>query len=114
MDLLRRPDVNYEGLMQLPCFTPGVQDAAVAQQVQIQAKYAGYIDRQQREAEKVKRYEHWQIPTDFCYDQLAGLSNEMKEKLNNVRPNTVAQAGRIPGVTPAAVSLLVVQLTQPR
>ncbi len=114
MDLLRRPDVNYEGLMQLPCFTPGVQDAAVAQQVQIQAKYAGYIDRQQREAEKVKRYEHWHIPADFCYDQLAGLSNEMKEKLNNVRPNTVAQAGRIPGVTPAAVSLLVVQLTQSR
>jgi tRNA uridine 5-carboxymethylaminomethyl modification enzyme len=111
-DLLRRPDVNYEGLMQLPCFTPGVQDVSVAQQVQIQAKYAGYIDRQQREAEKVKRYEHWHIPTDFCYDHLAGLSNEMKEKLNNVRPNTVAQAGRIPGVTPAAVSLLVVQLTQ--
>ena len=85
-------------------------DAEAAEQVAIQAKYAGYIDRQQDEVERLRRYEHTPLPADLDLDAVDGLSNEVKQKLGEVRPATLAQAGRIPGVTPAAISLLLIYL----
>jgi tRNA uridine 5-carboxymethylaminomethyl modification enzyme len=114
LDLLRRPEVDYAGLTTLVDLAPGVTDAAVAEQVEIQAKYAGYIERQQAEIDRTRRYEAMAIPEDTDYDQVRGLSTEVREKLESARPETVGQAGRIPGVTPAAVSLLLVHLKRPR
>jgi tRNA uridine 5-carboxymethylaminomethyl modification enzyme len=78
--------------------------------VEIQAKYAGYIDRQQTEIERSRRYDHWRLPEQLDYANVIGLSNEVREKLRQQRPETVGQAARIPGVTPAAISLLLVHL----
>jgi tRNA uridine 5-carboxymethylaminomethyl modification enzyme len=110
MDMLRRPEVSYAALMGLPGAGPGVADAAVAQQAEIQAKYAGYIERQSAEVERSRRQEELSMPVDLDYRKVAGLSAEVREKLLAVRPATLGQAGRIPGVTPAAVSLLLVHL----
>ncbi len=109
LDLLKRPELDYWDLAHL---APGELpvDPQVQEQVQIQVKYAGYIDRQAEDIQRVRRQENTLLPQDLDYTQVSGLSNEMKNKLANVRPATLAQAGRIPGVTPAAVSMLLVHL----
>ena len=110
LDLLRRPDVSYQGLMSLPGVAQGVVDEKVAEQVEIQAKYSGYIQRQQDEIARQRRHEDTLIPVDFDYHAVKGLSAEVQEKLLRVHPETIGQASRIPGVTPAAISLLLVYL----
>ena len=110
MELLRRPEVTYETLMTLPGSGDGVSDVQVAEQLEIQAKYHGYIERQQAEIEKHKKHETMELSVDFDYNQVNGLSNEVAQKLNDHKPNTVGQASRISGVTPAAISLLLVYL----
>lgn len=108
LDLLRRPEMSYQTLMKV--FGPGVDDIKVAEQVEIQAKYSGYIERQQQDIDKQRKHENTKIPEDFCYDSISGLSAEMKQKLSEVRPTTLAMAARISGVTPAAISLLLIYL----
>jgi tRNA uridine 5-carboxymethylaminomethyl modification enzyme len=115
-DLLRRPNVGYETLMTLKGVDgqdlggPGVTDEAVREQVEIQLKYAGYIDRQAREVERHDYYENLKLPDPFDYMDVKGLSFEVRQKLNKHRPETLGQASRISGVTPAAISLLLVHL----
>ena len=108
LDLLRRPEVDYTALVELT----GASDipADAAEQVEIQAKYAGYIERQQEEIERLRQHEQTRLPEDLDYASLNGLSNEIRAKLADVRPQTLGQASRIPGVTPAAVSLLLIHL----
>ena len=89
---------------------PGVADAKVAEQVEIAAKYAGYLERQREEIERQRRHEATVIPADFDYRGISGLSAEVVAKLSAVRPETLGQAQRIPGITPAAISLLLVYL----
>ncbi|HEY9547124.1 MAG TPA: tRNA uridine-5-carboxymethylaminomethyl(34) synthesis enzyme MnmG, partial [Solimonas sp.] len=108
-DLLRRPEGSYTVLQTL-ALAPDDTDPAVAEQVEVQAKYAGYIERQQVEIDRVRRYEDARLPLDLDYVAVSGLSNEVRAKLAEYRPETVAQAGRISGITPAAVSLLLVHL----
>ncbi|HET6546004.1 MAG TPA: tRNA uridine-5-carboxymethylaminomethyl(34) synthesis enzyme MnmG [Rhodanobacteraceae bacterium] len=109
-DLLRRPELDYAALMHVPGLGPGVEDARVAEQVEIGAKYAGYLDRQRDEIERSRRHADTAIPADFDYDAVHGLSAEALTKLKAVRPASVGQALRIAGMTPAAVSLLMVHL----
>lgn len=109
-ELLKRPELNYGLLMSLSEIGPGVDDPVVGEQINIAAKYEGYIAMQQKEIERNERYEHLTIPLNFNYAEVSGLSNEVCEKLKNVRPHTLGQAARIPGVTPAAISLLLVYL----
>ena len=113
-ELLRRPEVSYAALMRVPGAGPGVEDDAVAQQLEIQAKYAGYIDRQQDEIAAQHRHEELRVPLDFDYDRVRGLSIEVRQKLNAQRPATLGQAARMAGVTPAAVSLLLIHLKRRR
>ena len=110
-DLLRRPEVTYENLMQIPELqsTENIP-REVADQVEVQIKYAGYIEQQTDEVAKLQRHEQTKIPTEFNYFQVVSLSNEVREKLQNARPATLGQASRIPGVTPAAMALLLVHL----
>ena len=110
MDLLRRPTVTYQTLVSIPGIGPGVEDAVVAEQVEIQAKYAGYIDRQQLEIERYRRNEETRLPDDIDYPAVSGLSTEVIQKLTQSKPATLGQAARIPGVTPAALSLLLIYL----
>lgn len=110
LDLLRRPEIEYEGLISLIPDMQPVADAKVAEQVTIQAKYAGYIERQQQEIEKQIRHEETSLPDGLDYADVRGLSNEVQEKLAKVRPATIGQASRISGVTPAAISILLVHL----
>jgi tRNA uridine 5-carboxymethylaminomethyl modification enzyme len=110
MELLRRPAINYAGLMALPGAGPGVEDAQVAEQVEIQAKYQGYIERQREEVARYEHHENLKLPEDIDYDSLRGLSVEVRQKLNRHRPETLGQASRISGVTPAAISVLLVYL----
>ena len=91
-----------------------VDDAAVAEQVEIEAKYSGYLARQREEIARQQRHEHTEIPQAFDYTGVRGLSIEVQQKLERVRPQTVGQAQRIPGMTPAAISLLLVHLTKRR
>ncbi len=109
-DLLRRPEVSYDSLTSLSMGGDKLADPIAAEQVEIQTKYAGYIKRQLEEIEKYKRYENKVIPNDFDYSQMNSLSSEVREKLQKNKPETVGRAGRIPGVTPAAISLLLVFL----
>ncbi|MBI2384322.1 MAG: tRNA uridine-5-carboxymethylaminomethyl(34) synthesis enzyme MnmG [Gammaproteobacteria bacterium] len=109
LDLLRRPEAGYATLRRLD-LAPADLDPLVAEQVEIQAKYAGYIERQHLEIERSRRYEDAPLPADLDYAQVTGLSNEVRQKLAQHRPETVGQAGRIAGITPAAVSLLLVHL----
>jgi tRNA uridine 5-carboxymethylaminomethyl modification enzyme len=109
-DLLKRPDVTYAALTTLPGAGPAVDDATVAEQVEIQAKYAGYIARQQDEVARNEAQEATALPADLDYRSVRGLSVEVQQKLNQHRPETVGQASRISGVTPAAISLLLVHL----
>ncbi|MDX9739867.1 MAG: tRNA uridine-5-carboxymethylaminomethyl(34) synthesis enzyme MnmG [Gammaproteobacteria bacterium] len=110
MDLLRRPGVAYRALMNIPGATPGIADEGVVAQVEIQARYAGYIERQQGEIARQRRNEEARLPEDLDYAAISGLSNEVRQKLVESRPGTIGQAARIPGVTPAAVSLLLLHL----
>jgi tRNA uridine 5-carboxymethylaminomethyl modification enzyme len=109
MDLLRRPEVDVQQLLSF-MGEAGDIDPQVAEQVEIQAKYAGYIDRQQTEIDKALRYDHLRLPEVIDYSGVPGLSNEVSEKLKKQRPETLGQASRIPGITPAAISLLLVYL----
>jgi tRNA uridine 5-carboxymethylaminomethyl modification enzyme len=109
LELLRRPEANYAKLQRLGLAAAGI-DERVAEQVEIQTKYAGYIGRQQLEIERSRRYDEAPLPLDLDYASISGLSNEVRVKLGQHRPQTVAQASRISGVTPAAVSLLLVHL----
>ncbi|MGX9459749.1 tRNA uridine-5-carboxymethylaminomethyl(34) synthesis enzyme MnmG [Shewanella sp. A14] len=109
-DLLRRPEMDYAKLMTLEGFGPGLDDPQAAEQVQIQVKYSGYIQRQQDEIDKAIRHENSLLPLDLDYQEVPGLSNEVIAKLNNHKPDTVGQASRISGVTPAAISILLVHL----
>jgi tRNA uridine 5-carboxymethylaminomethyl modification enzyme len=108
--LLRRPEVTYQSLATLTGFGEAVIDEAVIEQVEIDVKYAGYLSRMQDEIDKVKRNEETLLPESLDYDAIEGLSNEVKQKLKEYRPNTIGQAGRVQGVTPAALSLLLVHL----
>jgi tRNA uridine 5-carboxymethylaminomethyl modification enzyme len=110
LDLMKRPDMDYDALMQLEGLGPGCADAAVRSQVEIQVKYSGYLNRQKQEIERRSRHEKSPIPEEFDYALVRGLSSEVREKLQQVRPETIGQAARIPGVTPPAISLLLVHL----
>ncbi|HET7563341.1 MAG TPA: tRNA uridine-5-carboxymethylaminomethyl(34) synthesis enzyme MnmG [Rhodanobacteraceae bacterium] len=110
LDLLRRPELDYAKLATLDGFGPAVERTDVAQLVEVQAKYAGYLDRQQVEIERQRQHEGTPIPADFDYASVRGLSAEVSAKLKRVRPATLGQARRISGVTPAAISLLLVHL----
>jgi len=114
IDLLRRPELGYADLMRVQALGPGVVEADVAEQVEIEAKYAGYLERQRVEIERQQRQETTAIPDGFDYVQVRGLSAEITQKLAQVRPLTVGQAQRIPGMTPAAISLLLVHLERAR
>ncbi len=107
-ELLRRPEVAYANLLQLPGGAPGVEDEKVVEQLEIQAKYQGYIERQQEEVEKHREQEELRLPQDFDYMQLTGLSIEVRQRLNRHRPETLGQASRLQGITPAAISVLMV------
>ncbi|MBP8227423.1 MAG: tRNA uridine-5-carboxymethylaminomethyl(34) synthesis enzyme MnmG [Pararheinheimera sp.] len=109
-DLIRRPEVNYQDLMKIDLIGPGLADPAAAEQVEIQIKYEGYINRQQDEISKQERNENTRLPANFDYKVVKGLSNEVILKLNQVQPETMGQASRISGITPAAISLLLVYL----
>ena len=109
-DLIRRPEVNYKDLMTINGLGPAIADTEASEQVEIQTKYAGYIDRQLDEIAKKKRHEDTLIPIDFNYHQISGLSNEVVAKLQDSRPETIGKASRISGITPAAISLLLVYL----
>jgi len=114
LDLMKRPEVTYAGLMALPSLGPGVRDPRVAEQVEIGVKYSGYLERQREEIDKQRRHEDSRFPDDFRFDGIPGLSAELQAKLGKVRPETIGQAQRIPGMTPAAISLLLVHLAKRR
>lgn len=109
LDLLKRPELTYADLAEAVALAER-PDSAVIEQMEILAKYAGYIDRQADEIEKLRAAETTALPVEFDYGQVKGLSNEVKQKLGEIRPQTLGQAGRIPGVTPAAISLLLIYL----
>ncbi len=115
-DLLKRPQVSYSALMQAhgaegqPIAGPGVEDGQVAEQVEIQVKYAGYIQKQSEDVERQRAQEEMPIPEDFDYDKVPSLSIEARQRLKQARPATIGQAARVSGMTPAAVSLVLIQL----
>ncbi len=109
-DLLKRPEIKYSDLIRLEEIGSIVENEDIARQVETQIKYEGYLKRQAKEIQKQKTHENTKIPNDFDYSQVSGLSNEIQQKLLDVKPETIAQASRISGVTPAAVSLLLVYL----
>jgi tRNA uridine 5-carboxymethylaminomethyl modification enzyme len=109
-ELLRRPEVSYASLVSITDLGPGLDDAIAAEQVEIQTKYAGYITRQEDEIARQLRNEETLLPSNLNYDDVVSLSTEVRLKLKNVRPVTLGMASRVPGVTPAAISLLLVHL----
>jgi tRNA uridine 5-carboxymethylaminomethyl modification enzyme len=109
-ELLRRPEMTYALVLQLPGAGNPVGDPVVAAQVEIEAKYRGYIERQRAEVERRARSETLRLPADLDYRTVRGLSSEVQQKLNQHRPETIGQASRLSGVTPAAISLLLVHL----
>ena len=114
LDLIKRPELDYAKLMRVPSLGPGVDDTKVAEQVEISIKYSGYLDRQRSEIERQQRNEETPVPEDFDYAGVRGLSFEVLQKLQRVQPQTIGQAQRIPGMTPAAISLLLVHLERSR
>jgi len=108
LEMLRRPEVDVNQLLHFASDSNVAMD--VAEQVAIQAKYAGYITRQQTEIDRTKRYDHYPLKLGFDYSQVPGMSNEVREKLQRQQPETLGQAARIPGITPAAISLLLIYL----
>src|SRR5690606_27868440 len=119
-DLLRRPETSYDALTSIPVVgrpgwmqSPDADERLIEQtalQVEVQAKYSGYIDRQREEIERHRRHEQTRLPDDIDYALVRGLSHEVRQRLTQVRPQTIGQASRVPGVTPAAISLLLVHL----
>ena len=109
-ELIKRPELDYQTVCAFPTVGPALAHEQAAQQVEIQLKYAGYIERQQAEIERLQRAEQTALPEDLDYTTITGLSNEVQQKLRDVRAQTLGQAGRIPGVTPAAISLLLIHL----
>lgn len=109
-ELLRRPEVKYAALMSLEGIGPGVEDEMVAMQIEVQLKYAGYIERQQAEIERQLKHENTKIPANMDYESIKSLSSEVKQKLTQIKPQTIGQASRIPGITPAAISILLVHI----
>jgi len=121
-ELLRRPDVDYAGLMgldggkyasadlSLPSSQNPVFVAGVIEQVEIAAKYSGYIDRQKEEVGRAAHYENLRLPDDLDYLQVSALSIEARQRLNQLRPETLGQASRMSGITPATISLLLIHL----
>ena len=110
-ELIKRPELDYQKIAALYDGSDApVVDPQVAQQIEIKAKYSGYIDRQRDDIERLRRHENTVIPEDFDYSEVKGLSNEVKQKLDEARPTTLARAARTQGVTPAAVSLLLIYL----
>jgi tRNA uridine 5-carboxymethylaminomethyl modification enzyme len=115
-ELLRRPEVTYEALLEIagtPDWTGDCDDRLPSQvqtQMEVRAKYAGYIERQEDEIERHRRNEETRLPADLDYTQVAGLSHEVRQKLSESRPATIGLASRLPGMTPAAVSILIVHL----
>ena len=115
LDLLRRPELDYAALVAVPALAPPQPlPADVAEQVEIETKYAGYLERQRAEIERQQRHEDTPVPAGFDYAQVRGLSAEVRQKLETVRPLSIGQAQRIPGMTPAAISLLLVHLERAR
>ena len=127
MELLRRPGVGYEDLLELigPPEWPAADepvgaapDERIAAQLgpalEVRARYSGYIERAREEIERARHSEHTPLPADLDYGQLAGLSNEVRQKLSEIRPATLGQAARVPGVTPVAVGVLLVHLKKRR
>ncbi len=114
LDLLRRPEVRYANIAKLPRIESSVSDSVVCEQVEIQAKYAGYIERQQTDITRAQRYEEQSLAALTNYQEVSGLSLEVVEKLSQHQPETLGQARRIQGVTPAAISLLLVHLKKKR
>ena len=109
-ELLRRPEMTYEAMVNMPIFAPGLSDIQAAEQVEIQIKYEGYIARQQDEIERQQRNENTLLPDTLDYRQVNGLSNEVIAKLNESKPVSIGQASRISGITPAAISILLIWL----
>ncbi|CED72690.1 tRNA uridine 5-carboxymethylaminomethyl modification enzyme MnmG [Aliivibrio wodanis] len=109
-DLLRRPEVTYSTLVSLENFAPAIEDSQASEQVEIQVKYAGYIQRQRDEIEKSLRHENTKLPLNLEYSKVKGLSNEVVAKLSDAKPETLGVASRISGITPAAISILLVHL----
>lgn len=114
LGLLKRPEMNYTKLVSLDGVGPGTADPRVSEQVEIQVRYAGYLERQKEEIAHRARHEETAISVDFDFTKVAGLSAEVREKLVRIRPANVGQASRIPGVTPASISLLLVHLKRRR
>ena len=110
LDLIARPQASYASVTALPGVGVVIDDPAIYEQIEIQAKYAGYIDRQRDEIERARNNEALRLPQGLDFAHVKGLSSEVREKLARHRPETIGQAGRIPGVTPAAVSLLLIHL----
>ena len=110
LDLLKRPEISYQQLMTIADFGPGIQHQQAAEQVEIQAKYAGYIARQYDGIARQQRYQSMKLPQDLDYNQVVGLSTEVQQKLNRAKPNTLHIAAHLPGMTPAAISLLLIYL----
>jgi tRNA uridine 5-carboxymethylaminomethyl modification enzyme len=110
LELLRRPNVSYGSLMTLPLAGAGLPASAVTEQVEVQAKYQGYIERQNAEVNRRASLDSTRLPTDVDYESVRGLSVEAQQKLNRLKPETIGQAARISGITPAAISLLLVHL----
>lgn len=108
LDLLRRPELDYSQVAGIA--GGGVVDTLVGEQLEVQVKYAGYIERQQEEIDRLQRYEATRLPEELDYKSVSGLSNEVRQKLANARPDTLGRAARIPGVTPAAISILLIHL----
>ena len=106
--------MDYRKLVAVEGIGPGVEDPSVAEQIEIQVRYAGYLDRQQDDIDRRQRNEHMSIANDIDYALVRGLSSEAREKLDQVRPDTIGQASRIPGMTPAAVSLVLLHLKKMR
>ncbi len=109
-ELIRRPEMTYGQLMEIESVGPGLEDPVAAEQVEIQIKYAGYIARQMDEIAKTQRHENTLLPVDMDFSKISGLSNEVVAKLTEARPETIGKASRISGITPAAISLLLVYL----
>ena len=114
LDLMKRPEVGYRQLTGIEGVGPGVDNDRIADQLEIQVRYAGYLGRQREDIERRRKHETLEVPPDFDYRQVKGLSSEVSEKLQNIRPDTIGQASRIPGITPAAISLLLVHLKKSR
>lgn len=114
LDLLKRPEMNYRKLVALDGVGPGVTDSHVAEQVEIEVRYSGYLERQKQDIERRRNNENMSIPKGFDYSRIRGLSSEVREKLERAVPQTIGQASRIPGMTPAAISLLLVYLKKDR